>query len=545
VSEDLRVNGIASAQPAATEQPVPARRGSATGAALVAVGILMSRVLGLVRQALIARYLGVGIAADAFWAAFKIANTLQNMLGEGGLSASFIPVYSSLLGRERHEDATRTAGAVLGLLALASAIIVAAGVVFAPLIVSLIAGGFTGEKRELTILLTRVFFPGAGLFVLSAWCLGVLNSHRKFLLSYAAPVAWNVAMIAALLWYGPRESLSRLAVHLAWASVVGAALQFVVQLPSVLHLLGRFRIAFSTRSAEVRQVLRNFGPASVSRGAVQIGSMIEQVIASWLPTGAVTMIGMASTVYVLPVSLFGMSVSAAELPELARSAAPDADALAAMRNRVDVALRRIAYFVVPSAVGFMVLGDVIIAALLRSGRFGETSTLFTWAILAGSAPGLLATTLARLYSSTFFAFNDTRTPFRFALVRLAVTTSLGAGFALLGPELLGIDARWGAAGLTLASSVGGWLELLLLRHRLDQRLQGGTGIAGRHMAILWGSAILAAAVGYGLKLLVGDLHRWIVAAVVLGGFGLVYLGATSLADVTEARGLTRRLLRRR
>lgn len=527
-------------QPAATDAPTP-RSGSGLAAALIAAGILLSRLLGLVRQMFMARYLGAGMAADAFNAAFKIPNILQNIMGEGALSASLIPVYASLLGRGEREEADRVAGAVAGLLALASTVFVVAGVLLTPMLIALIAPGFEGEKRALTIHLTRILFPGAGIFVLSAWCIGILNSHRKFFLSYAAPVAWNVAMIAALLWFGPRETVPRIAVALAWASVAGAAMQFGVQLPTVFRLLGGLRVTLSTTSANVRRVMKNFAPVAVSRGVVQISSYVDQIIASWLPNGAVAMIAYASTLYVLPVSLFGMSVSAAELPELARGVAPGDEALGAIRDRVNTGLRRIAYFVVPSAVAFLLLGDVIVNALLRSGRFGEVESLFTWGILAGSAVGLLASTLARLYSSTFYAFHDTRTPFRFAVARIILGTALGVAAALLGPRLLGVDPRWGAAGLTLASSVAGWFELTLLRRGIDRRLAGWTGIPGGISLRLWGSAALAAAAANGVQLLVADLHRWAVAVIVLGTFGAVYLALTVLAGVPEARGLVRRV----
>ena len=183
-------------RPSVTSKP----RGTGAAAALVAAGILASRLLGVVRQSLMARYLGAttGIAADAFMAAFKIPNLLQNLFGEGALSASFIPVYTNLLARDQRDEARRVAGAVAAILALVTSVLVLLGVLLAPYLIPVIAPGFTGAKRELTITLTRVLFPGAGLFVLGAWCLGVLNSHRKFFLSYAAPVLWNVAMIAAL-----------------------------------------------------------------------------------------------------------------------------------------------------------------------------------------------------------------------------------------------------------------------------------------------------------------------------------------------------------
>ncbi|HST06564.1 MAG TPA: lipid II flippase MurJ, partial [Gemmatimonadaceae bacterium] len=209
------------ATPRATSAAFDRSRGAAF---LVGAGILLSRVAGLIRQTMMARYLGAAMAADAFNAAFRIPNMLQNLFGEGVLSASFIPEYAGLLGKGEEEEATRLAGAVAGMLALVSAVIVLLGVVTAPWLVAIIANGFTGEKRELTVRLTRILFPGAGLLVFSAWCLGILNSHRRFFMSYTAPVLWNLAMVATLIFFHTGHTDVQLAVYLAYGSVVGSAL---------------------------------------------------------------------------------------------------------------------------------------------------------------------------------------------------------------------------------------------------------------------------------------------------------------------------------
>ena len=219
------------------------KRGSGgRSALLVAAGILLTRLTGLVRQRVFAHYFGLGAEADAFSAAFRIPNFLQNLFGEGALSASFIPVYASLLARGERREADRVAGAVASLLALAVSAIVLVGVLATPLLIDADRAGFDGEQRALTIRLVRILFPGAGLLVLSAWCLGVLNSHRRFLLSYTAPVMWNAAMIVTLVVFGGQTPLPRLAVILAWGSVVGSALQFVVQLPAVLRVAPGIRL---------------------------------------------------------------------------------------------------------------------------------------------------------------------------------------------------------------------------------------------------------------------------------------------------------------
>ena len=511
-------------------------------AVLVAAGILLSRFAGLIRQRVFAHYFGIqSDAADAFSAAFRIPNFLQNLFGEGALSASFIPVYAALVAGDQRRDATEVAGAVAAILAAVTSLLVLVGVLATPLLIDLIAPGFDGAKRELTITLVRILFPGAGLLVMSAWCLGILNSHHKFLLSYSAPVLWNIAMIAVLIGFGGSRGLSELAVYVAWGSVAGSAIQFVVQLPVVRRLVPGLRLTFDAPSTHVRTVIRNFGPVFISRGVVQISAYIDALLASLLPTGAVAGLANAQLIYTLPVSLFGMSVSAAELPAMSGAAGVDNDRL---RARLDAGLRQIAFFVVPSAVAFIALGDVIAGALLQTGRFTRDDSIYVWGILAGSAVGLLASTLGRLYSSTFYALRDTATPLRFAVVRVALTTVLGYLCAIHLPPLLALDLKWGTAGLTASAGVAGWIEFLLLRHTIGRRL-GATGIPPATLARLWTSALTAAAAGWGIKLAVGVSQPLLTAVAVLGIYGALYLGLTMTLGVPEARGALERVLRRR
>lgn len=462
------------------------------------------------------------------------------------LSASFIPVYARLLGEERRAEAHRVATAVAALLALVTAVLVALGVMVTPILITVIAPGFEGAKRELTIQLVRIFFPGAGLLVLSAWCLGVLNSHRRFLLSYLAPVAWNLAIIATLLFFGGGTGQTRLAVITAWGAVAGSALQLGVQLPSVLRLLEGTRFRLDVVSEHVRTVVRSFGPVFVGRGVVQVSAYIDTVLASLLPTGAVAAISYAQILYTLPVSLFGMSVAAAELPAMAGAKGEGDERAAELRRRLTAGLRQIAYFVVPSAVVFLALGDVVVAALYQTGEFTPAMARYVWAILAGSAVGLLASTLGRLYASTYYALGDTRTPLRFAVIRVALALVLGYAFALPIPRALGIEPRWGAAGLTLAAGLAAWVEYGLLRSRLHPRI-GRTGLAARYTATLWGVAALAAAAAWALRGVIpvqGPIGR---AIFLLGAFGTLYLGGTLALGLPEARTVLGRLgrIRRR
>ena len=510
---------------------------------LIAAGIFLSRVAGLVRERVFAHYFGTSDAADVFKAAFRIPNFLQNMFGEGVLSASFIPVYASLLARGDKEEARKTAGAVAALLTLSTSILVLLGVLTAPWLIEAIAPGFHGEKRELTILLVRILFPGAGLLVASAWCLGVLNSHRKFFLSYTAPVLWNIAMIAGMIAFGAGRAQNSLVVITAWASVAGSALQVLAQLPMVLKLLGGLKLSLAQQAEHVRAVIRNFFPVFISRGVVQISAYIDAFLASWLPTGAVSALGFAQTLYTLPVSLFGMSVSAAELPVMSGALGAADEVAGILRTRMNSGLRQITFLVVPSAAGFLALGDVIVAAIYQSGRFTHADVIYVWGILAGSTVGLLASTLGRLYSSGYYALRDTRTPLRFAIVRVLLTTLLGYLAALPLPRLLGIEPRWGVAGLTISAGIASWVEFTLLQRGIRRRI-GQVGVPLAFLAQVWVAALIAAAGSRGILIAIGHRSPILLAAIVLSVYGILFFGVSTLLKLPEAKAMLGMLRRR-
>ena len=540
---------------AVKEQPEP-RTGRA--AFVIGIAILASKVLGLVREMAFARFFGNSAPADAFRVAFRLPNLLQNLFGETALSGSFIPVYAGLMARGQRDEAARVASAVLALLASCVAALVLIGVVGAPVLVAIGAPGFRGEKRELTIHLVRILFPGAGILVLSAWCLGILNSHRRFFLAYTAPVLWNLAMIGALLALGPGRSQERLAIVLAWASVVGSVLQFGIQLPLALRLVGDLRPTLGRGVEGVRTVIRNFGPVFMGRGVGQISGWVDIILATLIIDGAAAALGYAQTLYMLPVSLFGMSISAAELPEMASLRGAPEEVAARLRRRLDGGLRRIAFFVIPSAVAFLLLGDVIVAAIYEGEAFNRTDTLWVWAILGGSAAGLLAATFGRMYSSTFYAVGETRTPLRYAIVRVVLTAVLGFLLAFPIRRALGIDPRWAVAGLTISSGIAAWVEYGLLRTGLDSRI-GRTGLGASIAWRLWLAAAAAAAVAWGARQVLPDAmagaslgvaHLFpgaamvLFAILVLGTYGLAYLAISAALGIEEVGVVTAKVRRR-
>ncbi len=522
--------------------PVPPSRAGLGSSSLVALGILLSRITGLIRERVIGHYFGNSPVIGVFRAAFKIPNLLSNLFGEGVLSAAFVTVYAKLRALGEDAEARNVAASVFSILACVCSVIVLAGVTLTPWLIDLIAPGFHGADRELTIRLVRIMFPAAGILVLSAWCLGVLNSHRKFLLSYSAPIAMNGVMIAVLILFARYLPQQQSIVYLAWACVAGSVLQFLVQLPSVLKFLPAFRPVIDLTSQHVRAVVSNFGPVFLSRGVVQISSYIDQMIASFLGPVAVAALSYGQFLAILPVSLFSMSVSAAELPELSSVVGERAQVTEALRRRLNAGLRRIAFFIVPCAVAFLVIGDVLVAALYQGGRFHYEDSVYVWSVLAGSSVGLLATSLGRLYSSVFYALHDTRTPLRFALVRVSLTTVLGLFFAFPLPRWLGIDPKWGVAGLTVSAGIAGWVEFSLLRIALRNRI-GPAPLGVKFLSSLWAVSALAAWVGYMVKLTLGVRHPLPLATVVVILYCAIYFGFTALLAIPESRAVFRTIYR--
>ncbi|HEX2643732.1 MAG TPA: murein biosynthesis integral membrane protein MurJ [Thermoanaerobaculia bacterium] len=512
------------------------------GAVTIAAGILLSRVIGLLRERAIGYYFGLGPYADVLRVALRAPNILQNLLGEGTLSAAFIPIYSRLIEQGKREEAGRFAGAVFGLLLAAAAALSLLGVVLARPLVAVLANGFlndTGavDRFELTVTTTRIIFPMTGFLVLSVWALGVLNSHRRFFLPYFAPVVWNAAIIGALLWAGGLgrggSDLERLLFAACWGALAGGLLQFLVQLPGVARELRGFRLSFSARVPGVKEALGAFGPVVAGRGVVQLSGYLDVFLASYLVAGAPAALSAGQMLYTLPISLFGMSVAAAELPELSRLQQSGGAGSEALIARIRRSLRQMAFLNVPTFLGYLAFGFLLVAALNRTGRFGVAETWLVYLILFAYTLGLLASTSSRLLQNTFYALGETRTPARIAATRVGLSAVLGIPLmlaldripvtVLAGESAAGSGLHLGAVGLALASGVGSWFELLRLRAALTRRMPAfhlpwrETGRllllaagAGLPSALLW--AVLPA------------LHPLLLAPLVLLPYALVYLG---------------------
>ncbi len=555
-----------------TPQDVSSRRGST----MVAAGILASRTMGFVRLRVFGYFFGAGPVAEAFNTAFRIPNVMQNLLGEGVLSASFIPVHARLLAEGRREEAGRVAGAVLGLLAVSAGIVSVLGVVLAGPLTSLIAPGFVGAKRELTVQLMQVLTPGIGLLVLSAWCLGVLNSHRRFFLSYVAPVIWNLAQIVAVVaaaWFvldpplqvagATPSQLERLAMAMAVGALVGGLAQLLVQVPAVLRLEPDLRPSLQRSLPGVREVLRNAGPVVAGRGVVQLATYVDVLLASLLATGAVSLLAYAQQLYLLPVSLFGMSVAAAELPDLS---AMDRNDVTRLTHRIDDGLSRVVFWVVGSALVYLVVGDYLVGLLFRTGAFDADVQMAVWLVLGMFSLGLVATTSSRLLQSLLYGIGDTRNPAIVSVLRVGVSIVIGTvlmlqfdRFGIVDGEIVLLDPgslpaftpvdaalrgagtdqplRLGAVGLALAAGIGAWVEWRRLRTIVGRE----TGVAARMGGRARGRLVLPVVAGVVAGLLARRMvEDWPVALaglVATSAVGITYVATAFRTRVPEVHAL--------
>ena len=556
------------------EAAAPKPRRSHAGT--IAAGILSSRIMGFVREGTVAYFFGISAYTDVFQAAFRGPNLLQNLLGEGTISAAFIPIYSRMLEEGREHDAGRFAGAIFGLLLAAAGALVLLGITMARPLVTVLTPGFINDaalvaagelsinRFELTVRAVRIIFPMTGVLVLSAWALGVLNSHRRFFVPYFAPVLWNIAIITALFLGAtvftdePFDAtagaslalLDRLLFAAFFGALAGGLLQFLVQLPLVIRVMKGFRFSFSRKVQGVREAITAFGPVVAGRGAYQLSGYLDVLLASLLAAGALASLRPAMMLYLLPVSLFGQSVAASELPELSRISPDEAQPFL---DRLRHSMRQTLFLTVPTVVGYLGFGFLIIGALFRRGAFGLTDNWLVYIVLAGYSLGLVATTISRLLQNGFWALRDTKTPAKVAVIRVLLSGAVAVPLMFVldrfsVTQTLGMAADnhtlyFGAVGLALGATVGAWIELWRLRVALRKRLPT--------FDLPWRSVLGMTSLAVGALLPAGVLWwllpAWpvlVLAAFVVGLYGVTYLGLAHLFHFSELNAWTGRFLGR-
>lgn len=454
-------------RPAATVSP---DRGAGRATLVVMLGIGVSRVFGLVREQVVAFYFGRAAAYSAFVAAYKIPNLIRVLLGEGNLSASFIPVLAERMRAAEPDAARALARSILGLVLLVVGIVTIVGMLAAPALAWVVAPGFDPGLRALVARLIVVLFPTCAFMVVGAWCMGVLHVHGRFFWPNMAPVFWSIVSAGALIAFVGRTPWEPVWI-LAWGVVAGSALQLVVQLPATRAVLGTLAPKGGWRDLQVRRVVTLFVPMLAGTGVAQLSTLVDIEIATFLGDEGVATLAYAQRIYLLPLSLFGVAIAQVALPTFAHEAAA-AGALGAATGRtgeagsravaaeLDRAWRRMAFFVIPSSVGLVAFGRPAVSVLFEHGAFDAAdTTAVTW-VLAGYAAGLLAYGSTRLFATAFYALQDTRTPVRAAVAALVANVALGVALAW-----------WiGLPGIALGTALASTLNAMLLAARLKRRL---------------------------------------------------------------------------
>ncbi len=418
---------------------------------------LISRILGLVRDLVIARAFGAGLATDAFFVAFKIPNLLRRLFAEGAFSQAFVPILSEYKNRRGEQETRQLVDHVAALLALALFAVTLIGIVVAPLIIYIMAPGFaaTAGKFELTVGLLRITFPYIFFISLTALAGGILNTYSRFSVPAITPALLNLSFIAFALWGAPHFDPPVMA--LAWAVFVGGVLQLLLQVPFLLRIgmLPRFRLELGDEG--VWRVLRQMGPAVFGVSIGQVSLVINVIFASFLVTGSVSWLYYADRLMEFPAGLLGAALGTILLPSLSRHHA--ANSAQQYSELLDWGLRLTLLLAAPAAAALALLAVPLVTTLFHYGEFGAADVLATRKAVIAYSVGLIGLIMVKVLAPGFYARQDIRTPVRIALVTLAVTQVLN--FILVWPLQ--------HAGLALAIGLGACLNAALLLRGLRRR----------------------------------------------------------------------------
>ncbi len=528
-------------------------------AGVVSIAVFMSRITGLLRESVMARLFGAGLIYDAFMLGFRIPNLTRDLFAEGALSSAFVPTFTEYLSKRSKEEAARLANLVATALIIVVGAVCAAGMIFAPTLVHLLAPGFAAVpgKFELAVTMTRIMFPFLLLVALAAQAMGVLNACNRFGVPAMASTFFNIGSvgfgIVLGIWLGPLLHLSRIE-GMAIGVVLGGGLQLVWQLPS-LHRLGfRFHLMLNWSDPGLQRILRLMVPAILGNAAVQINVMVNTNFASTIydPVrgldGPVSWLSYAFRFMQLPLGLFGVAMASATLPSIARSVAQGH--MDEFRRTLSHSLGTVFLLTIPSSVGLMVLGKSIIGAIYQGGRFQLYDTQQTALALSYYAIGLMGYAALKVLSPAFYALDDARTPMLVSLASILINYA-GASTMV---RLAGLRH----AGLALSTSAVALFGFVVLFAILRKRIGG---IYGRELtarvgkialaAGMMGAAIFVSSRGMEMWLGVSQMARLADLAVSLPIGLLVYYAACRVLGLTEidsvicafARPVQRRLRR--
>jgi len=519
----------------------------------VSVSTLASRILGYLRDMLIANFFGAGLVADAFFVAYRIPNLLRQLLGEGALSASFVPVFTEYLTTKPKEEAQRLARISGLLLLILLSILAILGIIFSPIVVRLIAPGFIAnpEKLSLTITLTRVLFPFMVAIGLAALALGILNSLHRFIIPALAPCLLSISEIFFILFICPL--MERPIIGLALGVVAGGFAQFFFQLPSIAkegfvipsgksygnphlklvsypkNLLKNWDLLWkrwisTLNHPGVKRIGLLMLPATIGLSVTQVNVFVDTIFASMLREGSVTALYYANRIMQLPLALFGTAIATVALPMMSRSVATTN--MEELKNTLSLALRMILFTIIPASLGLIILGKPIISLLFERGRFTSQATQSTsWALLFYST-GIAAYAGVKVVASAFYSLQDTRTPVKIASIAMMVNIFLNAILMRI------LDV----GGLAFATAIASFLNLSILLSYLRKRIGrlGGKKVLRSLVKVLLACSAMGIACIYSSQLL-GQINKLIQVAGTILICVTIYILAAHLLRCDEIK----------
>lgn len=505
------------------------KRNIARAAGVLGSATMLSRIMGMVRDMVVSRLFGAGLATDAFFAAFQIPNMLRRFFAEGALTSAFVPTFSATLNQRGEEDARELANVCFTLLTIVMAAITLAGIVFSPWIVGLMFPGFklVPGKFELTVLLNRLMFPYIFFISLVALCMGILNTLRHFFTPAVSTVFLNVSMIlgALLLRVYFEVPITALAVGV----LIGGCIQLIMQLPVLWKMGFPFRLNFDFSNPEVRRIALLMLPATFGVGVYYLNITVSAILASLLPQGSVSYLYYAQRLFEFPQGIFTVSVAQAVLPSMSRQAA--GGDLAGMKESLSFGLRLTLFITIPAMAGLLVCSTPIFSLLFMGGAFDYATAVNSAQALFYYSLGLSFVAMTRVLAPAFYALKDTRTPVWTAFV--AFLLNVAFSLVLMKPLLHG--------GLALATTLSALANMLLLLWLLRRKIGpfGGRQVVSCGFKALAASLPMAVVVYYGCHWLDWSQsgHKFTKLFVLGGAIGsgvLVYAAVARLLRSDEA-----------
>jgi putative peptidoglycan lipid II flippase len=432
----------------------------AKNAGKTAFGTALSRILGYIRDMLVANVFGAGIFADAFYAAFRIPNLFRRLLGEGAFSAAFVPVFSEYLHTKEKTETQKFLNAVFTALLFILVVISVLGMFFAPLLVKIIALGFTNdpEKMQLTIELTRLMFPFILFICLAAFLLAALNTLHSFFIPAFAPSVLSFSEIFYMLAFAPALVPGNQIKGLAASVIIGSVLHFFIQYPKLKSLGWNLKLHINFKHPGIKKIALLMIPSVIGLSVDQINAFVDNICASFLASGSITALYYSNRLMQLPLAIFGLAFATVSLPVMSKAYAQKD--MTTLKNSLGYSVRFTIFILLPAATGLIVIGLPVVKLLFEHGRFNSLASLMTNNALFYYSLGLPAYALARIFTNAFYAFQDTKTPVKIAMVAMILHIIL----CILLMRTMGIG------GLALATAAASYFNFILLTVYLKKRI---------------------------------------------------------------------------